>query len=117
MDQIGDVGVVRLLDEPGLDSAIRRVGEAIADARRAGLRKLLVVVGPLDVAAPSVAERVSMVRSWAAEAQGKVRVAMVAPAHLLDKQRLGVVAGLGFGLTSEVFTAEDEALAWLREPA
>jgi len=62
-----------------------------------------------------VAERLHMVRTWAEVAAGRMRVAVVAPASLMDPERLGVVAARGFGLDGNSFLREDEALAWLRE--
>jgi hypothetical protein len=69
------------------------------------------------VPTPSAAERVAMVRGWAALAQGRVRVALVVEPGLLDGERLGVVAAAGFGLQGQAFENEAEARAWLEQPA
>jgi hypothetical protein len=100
-----------------LEGAARQIGEAIARARAIGSRGLLVVVPPGGVPVPSAAERVAMVRGWAALAGGRVRVALVVEPGLLDDERLGVVAAAGFGLQGEAFDNEVEARDWLEQPA
>lgn len=106
---------LRLAPAARLEAAARQVGEAISQARTRGARGLLVVVPPGGVPAPSTAERVAMVRGWAALADGRVRVALVAEPGLLDDQRLGVVVAAGFGLQGEVFDNEVEARDWLEQ--
>lgn len=115
---IGDA-IVELRLDPAkrLEAAVRLVGDAIVNARSSGARGVLVVVPPDWALPPTTAERVSMVRTWASLAGGRVRLAMVAPPGLLDEQRVGVVAARGFGLAGEVFEDEDEARRWLAEPA
>lgn len=108
---------LRLAPAARLEGAARQVGEAITRARAGGARGLLVIVPPGAVPAPSAAERVAMVRGWAALADGRVRIALVAEPVLLDDQRLGVVVAAGFGLQGEVFDNEAEARDWLEQPA
>lgn len=74
-----------------------------------------MIVPPGAVPAPSAAERVAMVRGWAALADGRVRLALVTEPGLVDDQRLGVVVAAGFGLEGEVFDNEAEARDWLAQ--
>ena len=108
---------VKLDPADRLEPAVRRVAEAVRHARASGQRALLVVVPPDWGVVPSAAERVAMVRHWAQAAEGRVRLAVVAPPGLFDDERLGVVAARGFGLLGEVFEHEGEARAWLEQPA
>ena len=104
--------------DPGetLESAIRTVAGALARAHLEGEACLLVVAPRGAWPAPSTAQRMEMVRSWAAAAGGRVRLAVVADASLLDPERVGVVAARGFGLQGEVFQDEAEARRWLEGP-
>ena len=104
---------VRLAPAGRLHGAARQVGDAISRARACGARGLLVVVPPGGVPAPSAAERVSLVREWAALADGRVRIALVTEPGLIDDQRLGVVVAAGCGLEGEVFDNEADARDWL----
>lgn len=111
------IGIFRVGPSQRLDQAVASVSEALVQARAAGLDRLMVVIPELDLAPPSVAERVNMVRQWADRAGGRIRVAMVAPASLMDPERLGVVAARGFGLDGNSFLHEQDALDWLQEDA
>lgn len=102
-----------MLSQAGrLETAVRHVAEAIAAARSSGVRRLLVIV-PADLGPPSIAQRLEMVRLWAQAADGRVRLAVVAPPGMLDDERVGIVAALGFGLQGEAFSDEPAARAWL----
>ena len=108
---------LRLAPSARLEGAARLVGEAIAQARASGARGLLVVVPPGRLRVPSAAERVAMVRGWAALADGRVRVALVAEPGLIDDERLGVVVATSCGMEGEVFDNEAEARDWLEQSA
>ena len=101
-----------VLSEDRLGPAVRRVAEAIALARATGTRRLLVMV-PRNLGVLSVPQRLDMVRLWAEASGGRVRVAVVAPAGMLDDERVGTVAAAGFGLEGQAFTDEASARAWL----
>lgn len=116
MERIGDIGVFRLEGESRLEPAVKRVAEAIHDARELGLRKLMVVTSGLTGLGPlTVAERLGMVREWADATQGRLVMAMVTHPDLIDPERFGVVAAASFGLHGNVFTSEAPALDWLGE--
>lgn len=106
---------VKLAPSVRLEGAARQVGEAITQARASGASGLLVIVPPGGVPTPSAAERVAVVRGWAALAGGRVRVALVAEPGLRDDQRLGVVVAASFGLQGEIFDTEAEARDWLEQ--
>ena len=73
------VGLVTLKEAIGLVSA------AIAYAREQEISELLVNISALTgFAPPSLAERYFLIEEWAAAAGGKVRLAMVARAELID---------------------------------
>ena len=100
-----------------LDGITRRVAQAILEARAGGARGLLVLVPAGVLPVPTTAERVVLARAWAAAADGRIRVAVVAPPALVDEERLGVVVAVGFGLDGNVFHDEAEARRWLARPA
>ena len=104
-----------LSDTARVAPAVRRVAEAIATARAAGFRRLLVIV-PRHLGTPTTAQRLEMVRLWAEASQGRVRLAVVAPAGMLDDERVGTVAAAGFGFEGQAFTSEADARAWLDTP-
>lgn len=110
----GEIGVFRLSGVFTFREAVRRVCEAFALARESGLEKLLLVVDTADgFDSPSIADRHFMVREWANAAQGRVIAAIVAKHHHIDGEKFGIVAAANFGLQTNVFREESEALAWL----
>ena len=117
METVDGIGIFRVAQTGRLDQAVEAVSGAVTRAREAGLDRLMVVVPESGMAPPSAAEHVRMVRRWADLAGGRLRLAVVSPASLMDPERLGVVAARGFGLEGNSFLREDEALAWLREGA
>lgn len=118
MERIGDICVFRVDGESRLDRAVRLIADGIRMAREQGCGKLMVVTTGLSgLAVPTVTERLCMVRDWAEAAQGRVTLAVVTHADLIDPERFGVVAAASFGMTGNVFTGEEAALAWLGEQA
>jgi hypothetical protein len=55
-----------------------------------------------------------MMTRWAAAAQGLVKVAVVTKPEMIDAQKFGVTVAANHGLALDVFTSEEEALAWLQ---
>jgi hypothetical protein len=115
VETIDGIGIYRVAGAGRLDQAIEAVSGAVLQARESGVERLMVVVPDSGLAAPSPAEILRMVRHWAELAGGRMRLAVVSPASMMDPERLGVVAAHAFGLAGESFVHEDEALAWLRE--
>jgi hypothetical protein len=92
------------------------VAAAVALARERHVRSLLVNVSRLTgFKPPSLIDRYHFMHEWARAAGGSVRIAMVARPELIDPQKFGVTVGANIGLTSDVFTSEEEALRWLEE--
>jgi hypothetical protein len=108
------VAVFRPMPVELLRHAVNLVEQAIHSARRQRCTALLVVYeAPGGFAPPSLAMRQDMMRRWARAADGVLRIAMVVPARYIDEDRFGVAAALNYGLSSNVFTCEADARAWL----
>ena len=60
---------------------------------------------------PSTADRHGMVREWAHASMGRVAIAMVVLPAFIDSERFGVVAAANFGMASNVFDCEADALS------
>src|SRR5262249_52993163 len=98
-----------------LQQAVQLVTVAVVFARENEVRKLLVNGTQLTgFESPSVARRYFIMQEWAQAAQGKVCVSMVIKQEMIDPHKFGVMVGENFGLRSNVFALEDEALAWLQ---
>jgi hypothetical protein len=112
------LAVFRPSGEVTLGRGIEMVTSAINEARQLGIRKMLVVTtGLTGFASPSLGTRYFFVHEWAKAAQGKVSVALVARPEMIDPQKFGVTVANSAGLTTDVFTTEGEAMAWLRRLA
>jgi hypothetical protein len=91
-----------------------RVTEAIRSTRTSGARKLLVDMRDWQAPdVPSLSFRMDAVREWAAAAPPGLAFAVVLPAAMIDRERVGVVLGHRLGVNSEVFDSLDDAHAWL----
>ncbi|MBS1790649.1 MAG: hypothetical protein JST85_23225 [Acidobacteria bacterium] len=107
-------GFYRPVGSVMLKEAIDLVSAALAYAREQGISELLVNISALTgFAPPSLAERYFLIEEWATVAGGKVRLAMVARAEIIDPEKIGVLVALNRGLISNIFETEDEALTWL----
>lgn len=97
-----------------LDQGVQLVTSAIAFARKQQVRRLLVVTAGLTgVVPPTLSARYLMMQTWATTAKGLVKVAVVTRPEMVDPQKFGVTVAANFGLTFNIFIAEEEALAWL----
>ena len=63
--------------------------------------------------APDTLQRFLAAVGWAEEAGGRLRLAMVARAEMIDPCKFGVTVAANRGLVSNIFTTEAEARAWL----
>ena len=107
-------GFYRPVGSVTLKEAIELVSTALAYAREQGISDMLVNISALTgFAPPSLAERYFLIERWVAIDGGKVRMAMVARAELIDPEKIGVLMALNRGLVSNIFESEDEALIWL----
>lgn len=117
LEVLDDLGQYRVVGAQNFQQAVRAVTEAVCSCREQGLRKMLIVcTEAVGFEPPSMVERHAMVRAWAEAAHGVVRIAMVVPAEYIDPEKFAVVAAANFGLASNVFYNEADALAWLRDP-
>lgn len=97
-----------------LDEAIELVDQAVVFARERGIPKLLVnAIGLTGFPSPSLPERYFSARRFAASAQGRVQLALVIRAEMIDPEKFGIVVARNAGMNADVFAAEPEALAWL----
>jgi hypothetical protein len=86
----------------------------IAHARVSGVRRLLVdVTAVTGLHPPSVTARYRFIGDWARAAGGQVRVAVAAPAALIDPDRIGLTMAANVGLIANVFADPAAARAWL----
>lgn len=115
---VGDHAESRPTGQVSVDQVVQLVTSAIARAREQHIGKLLVDTrGLTGFESPSIIARYYFVRKWA-EASGRVvRLALVARPEMVDPQKFGVTVAANLGFIADVFTSEDEALAWLLEPS
>jgi hypothetical protein len=115
-EDIGDVAVFRLTGEFAMQAGVHLIRDAIALARERHLSKLMIVITETTgYASPSLSMRLAMMREWADAAAGYVRVVMVCRPEFIDPNKFGITMAANFGMRAEVFSTEDEALAWMRE--
>jgi hypothetical protein len=100
--------------ECSLVEAVDLINRAIAYCRDQRIAKLLVNGTALvGVPVPSLVDRFLMVEEWAQKANGMVIVALVIQAEYIHPQKFGVRVAADFGLMSDVYTSETDALKWL----
>src|SRR5262245_60235272 len=84
-------GVYRPAGEVSFDQAVVLIRAAIAAARANRVRELLVDTTALTgFAAPDTFARFLAVVEWAEEAQGALRLAMIAREEMIDRDKFGV---------------------------
>jgi hypothetical protein len=120
MDALPDFQIVdgRAVFRPSgkvsLREATALVTAAIRLARERAIGRLLVVTsGWAELPSPSVSERYEFAKEWAEAAESSIRVAVVARPQLIDHEKFGVTVARNRGLIADVFTSEEQALAWL----
>ena len=97
-----------------LVEAVEMIAGAIAHCRDRRVSRLLVnATGLLGVPVPTLVDRFLMAEEWAREAKGVVVVALVIPAEYIHPKKFGVRVAADFGLVSDVYTSETDALKWL----
>lgn len=113
LEQVGDCAFFRPQGEIQAQERFKLLLQAIALTHARQIPKLVMdLTGLENVQMPNVAERYFIMREFAAVAKGAVKIAFVLPPHLIG-DKFGILVGKNAGLTSEVFTNEPEALAWL----
>lgn len=112
---VDGIAVFRLAGEFHFKQVVERIVGAIEAAFAQGETRLLIdIADATGFEPPSLADRHWMVRQCADAAKGIVRGAMVVRPAFIDPQKFGVVAAANFGLVSNVFQRQEEAMAWLR---
>jgi hypothetical protein len=114
IEVVEDCAYYRPVGRLTLDEAMDLVDRAVMFARERGVPKLLVNVAKLTgFPSPSLPERYFAARRFAESAKGKVQLAMVARAEMIDPEKFGVIVARNAGINADVFAVEPEALAWL----
>ena len=104
----------RPIGTASLSQAVDTVASALAFAREKGASEVLVSVADLSgFDPPNTAERYFLAEKWAAAAGGRLRVALVIGAEMIDPHKFGVTVATTRGMVADVFTTEAEALSWL----
>ncbi len=110
------VGIFRPDSDCRFPKAVSILVEVISQARAQGLDRILIDIrGLTGFPSPTLSERHDMVRRFAVAAGGSLRGAMVVTPDFLDPDKFGVVAAANFGLVSNAFSDEEEAMDWLRQ--
>jgi hypothetical protein len=108
--------VYRPTAEVTLAEAVEMVDRAIGYCRENEIAGMLLdITGLSGFGSPSVFDRFSFVRQWAETGAGHVAVSMIAPAAMIDSDKIGITIAMNRGLESDVFTSESEAVEWLLE--
>ena len=112
---VGDHAEYRPVGELSLAQAIQLISSGIAFARERQVENLMVVtLGLTGFQPPNVIERYYFVNEWAKASGHSVHVAVVTYPEMIDHQKFGVTVAANIGFVSDVFTSEEQALAWLR---
>ncbi|HSE12335.1 MAG TPA: hypothetical protein VLB69_06855 [Rudaea sp.] len=109
------IAVFRPSGHASLEQAIDLVKSAIGSARERGVRKLLILASGLEgFESPGIGARHYMARLWAGISAGMLHIAVVPKADMIDPEKFGVLVARNFGASVDVFSAEADAIEWLR---
>lgn len=112
---IDGIAVFRLSGNFRFGQVVDRMADAVECAAAQGRTRLLIdIADATGFEPPSLSDRHAMVRRLAEVSRGIVRGAMVVRPAFIDPHKFGVVAAANFGLVSNVFQREDDAIASLR---
>ena len=75
---------------------------------------MVVTLGLTGFQPPNVIERYYFINEWAKASGHSVHVAVVAYPEMIDPEKFGVTVATNIGFVCDVFTSEEQALAWLR---
>jgi hypothetical protein len=113
----GGRGFYRPVGSVSFEQAATMVRAAVAAAHTNHIRELLVdTTALIGFPSPDTLQRFLAAVEWAAAGRSDVILAMVARAEMIDPDRFGVIVARNRGLTSNIFTTEQEARAWLDAP-
>ena len=112
---MADHAEYRPTGELALDPATQLITSGIAFAHERQVKKLMVVtLGLAGFQPPNVFQRYYFIHEWAKASGFSVRVAIVAHPEMIDPKKFGVLVASNIGFICDVFTSEEQALAWLR---
>lgn len=110
----GGRGLFCPIGSMSFDEAVVAVRAAIAVVRSHQAAELLVdTTGLTGFVSPDTFQRFLAAVGWAEEAGGRLRLAVVARADMIDREKFGVIVAANRLLVSNIFTTESEARAWL----
>jgi len=116
LDLVEGFAVFRLTGKFALQEGVHVIRDAIAQALRRHLSRLMIVITETSgYGVPSLSMRLAMMREWADAANGFVRAVIVCRPEFIDPHKFGVTMAANFGMQAEVFASEDDAMRWLRQ--
>jgi len=108
-------GVFQPEGKLGKDEIVRSVDRAVLYCRENRIDGLVADITLVTgLQRPSVSDLFWFITKLADTSQGKVAVAMVAPAEMITPDKIGITVARNRGLRSEVFTNDADARRWLR---
>ena len=100
--------------EVSFREGVALVSEALRHCVKCKISSIIInTTGLTGFKPPDTMDRYSMGEEWAMAGAGSVIVAVVARPELIDPQRFGLIVARNRGQSAEVFTSEEEAVAWL----
>ena len=100
--------------EVSFPEGVALISEALRHCVKNNISSIVInTTGLTGFKPPDTMDRYSMGEEWAAAGAGSIIVAVVARAELIDPQRFGLIVARNRGQSAEVFTSEEEAVAWL----
>ncbi len=110
----GGLGIYRPVGSVSFDELTTMIRDAVAFCAARHIRELLVdTTRTTGFNSPSTLQRFTAVESWAGVGMGRVRLAVIARAEHIDPRRFGVTVAHNRGLSSNIFSTEAQARAWL----
>ena len=108
----------RLSGHGPLERAAVKVMEVIAYSREQGIHNLLIdTTGWTGHKSPDTLERYYVAQAFAEAARREVKVAMVVRPEMMDPEKFEVTVAKNRWMVGNVFDSEQDALAWLLDPA
>jgi len=115
-EMVGNHAEYRPMGDLSLARAVRLITSGIAFARERQVKNLMVVtLGLTGFQPPNLIQRYYFVIEWAKASGCSVRVAVVTYPEMIDPKKFGVLVATNIGFVCDVFTTEEQALAWLRK--
>ena len=111
-------GCYRLSGHGPLEQAASKVIEVITFCREQRMRNLLIdTTGWTGHKSPDTLERYYVAQAFAEAARREVKVAMVVRPEMMDPEKFEVTVAKNRWMVGNVFDSEQDALAWLLDPA